>query len=199
MARYTRDWGPNYTTLSDGEILLRVENNQISQLKRTNTAGKDTLPIPVNGYLLVIRKNAVTPLPNGTQVSLSSSSTPPDFSVYPEVLSAGPLLIENGQIVLDVAAEKFNPAFQTQKASRSAIALTPQGKILLIALHQRLGGSGATLPEFAEIVKSLGVKDALNLDGGSSTSLFLGGHLIDRYPVTAARIHNGIGVFINSK
>jgi hypothetical protein len=199
MARYTRDWGANYTTLSDGEIVLRVENNQISQASRTNTAGKDTLPIPANGYLLVIRKNAVTPLPTGTKVSLSSSSIPPDFSDYPEILSAGPLLIENGQIVLDVAAEKFNPAFQTQKASRSAIALTPQGKILLIALHQRLGGSGADLSEFAEIVKSLGVKDALNLDGGSSTSLFLGGQLVDRYPVTAAKIHNGIGVFINSK
>jgi exopolysaccharide biosynthesis protein len=48
----------------------------------------------------------------------------------------------------------------------------------------------------AQIMQQLGAVDALNLDGGSSTSLALGGQLIDRSPVTAARVHNGIGIFI---
>ena len=38
--------------------------------------------------------------------------------------------------------------------------------------------------------------DALNLDGGSSTTLYLGGQILDRPPSTAARVHNGIGVFL---
>ena len=64
-------------------------------------------------------------------------------------------------------------------------------------VHTRVGGSGASLDEMAQIMQSLGATDALNLDGGSSTGLVLGGQLIDRSPVTAARVHNGIGVFVN--
>jgi exopolysaccharide biosynthesis protein len=41
----------------------------------------------------------------------------------------------------------------------------------------------------------LGAIDALNLDGGSSTGLYLGGQLLDRSPYTAARVHNGLGIF----
>jgi len=42
----------------------------------------------------------------------------------------------------------------------------------------------------------MGAVEALNLDGGSSTSLYLGGSLLDRPPSTAARVHNAIGIFI---
>jgi len=44
----------------------------------------------------------------------------------------------------------------------------------------------------------MGCIHALNLDGGSSTSLYLGGQLLDRSPNTAARVHNGIGIFLES-
>jgi exopolysaccharide biosynthesis protein len=42
----------------------------------------------------------------------------------------------------------------------------------------------------------LGSVDALNLDGGSSSSLYLGGRLINRHPRTAARVNNGLGLFL---
>jgi len=45
-------------------------------------------------------------------------------------------------------------------------------------------------------MQQLGAVNALNLDGGSSTTLYLGGQLLDRLPRTAARVHNGIGVFL---
>ena len=54
----------------------------------------------------------------------------------------------------------------------------------------------SSLAEMAEIMQQLGAVDALNLDGGSSTSLALGGQLIDRSSVTAAQVHNGLGIFI---
>ena len=66
----------------------------------------------------------------------------------------------------------------------------------MIAVHNRVGGKGPTLTEMAALLKQLGAKDALNLDGGSSTALSLGGQLIDRSAVTAARVHNGLGVFV---
>jgi len=45
-------------------------------------------------------------------------------------------------------------------------------------------------------MQQLGCVDALNLDGGSSTSLYLGGQLLNPSPRTAARVHNGLGVFL---
>jgi exopolysaccharide biosynthesis protein len=74
-----------------------------------------------------------------------------------------------------------------------------QGRILLVAAHNRIGGLGATLSEFAQLLQKMGAVSALNLDGGSSTQMYLGGEIIDRSPATAARVHNGIGVFYRQK
>jgi exopolysaccharide biosynthesis protein len=46
----------------------------------------------------------------------------------------------------------------------------------------------------AQLMQQMGTVDALNLDGGSSTSLYLGGQLVDRASATAARVHNAIGI-----
>ena len=42
----------------------------------------------------------------------------------------------------------------------------------------------------------LGAVDALNLDGGGSSALVLGGDLGDRHSSTVGRVNNGIGLFI---
>ena len=98
--------------------------------------------------------------------------------------------------MLDGKAEGFSDAFIRQTAVRSAIGTTAAGNAIVATIHNRVGGSGSTLAETAKIMQSLGCVDALNLDGGSSTSLYLGGQLVDRLPVTAARVHNGLGIFL---
>ncbi|MEA5532888.1 phosphodiester glycosidase family protein [Crocosphaera sp. XPORK-15E] len=199
IARYTPEWGENYTTLSDNETIVFVQNNQIIEQKKAVKAGNNTFPIPTNGYLLIIRKNAVSPssLSVGMTVKIESNTIPTEFNQFSHIVGAGPLLINNRRIVVNAEAENFSKGFQQQKASRSAIGVTNRGTIMLVAVHTRVGGSGASLDEMAQIMQQLGAVDALNLDGGSSTSLALGGQLIDRSPVTAARVHNGIGVFVN--
>ncbi|EAZ89388.1 phosphodiester glycosidase family protein [Crocosphaera chwakensis] len=198
VSRYTSEWGQNYTPLSDNETIIYVENNQVIYQEQAGQAGTKAYPIPSNGYLLTIRKNAVSPniFARGTGVNLQSNTIPNEFNQLSHVLGAGPLLISNRRVVLNAVSEKFSKGFQTQKASRSAIGLSKRGTIMLVAVHTRVGGSGASLDEMALIMERLGATDALNLDGGSSTGLVLGGQLIDRSPVTAARVHNGIGVFV---
>jgi exopolysaccharide biosynthesis protein len=98
--------------------------------------------------------------------------------------------------VLNAESEKFARAFAQQAAARSVIGSTAAGTLMLVAVHNRLDGAGPTLREAAQIMLELGAVNALNLDGGSSTSLYLGGQLLDRIPSTAARVNNGIGVFI---
>ncbi len=132
-------------------------------------------------------------------MQITTGTTPGEFNSYPNIVGAGPLLLQNGKIVLDAKSEQFSNAFITQKASRSAICTTANNTVLIAAVHNRVGGSGPTLAEHAQLMKLLGCVNALNLDGGSSTSLYLGGQLLDRYPNTAARVHNGIGIFLQPR
>ena len=194
-SRYTRDWGSNYHPLTERETGLVVQGDRVTE-KLNNLSPQDSIDVPKNGYLVICRKTDIN-LNIGETVNLDSVTLPRDFANYPQILGAGPLLLQNGRIVLDGNAEKFSPAFQNQQASRSAIAVSQEGKILLVAIHNRVGGRGATLGELARILLLMAAKDGLNLDGGSSTGITLGGYLLDRSAVTAAKVHNGIGIFLS--
>ncbi|MBW4645088.1 MAG: phosphodiester glycosidase family protein [Goleter apudmare HA4340-LM2] len=202
IARYTQDWGTTYTPLTDNEIIVVIENNQVTNQLPGGKAGATNLAIPLDGYLLTLRGNAASTaaqLPRGTVVNLTSATTPTDFSRYPHIVAAGPLLVQNRQIVLNAKSEKFSDAFIAGKAIRSGICTTTTGKLMIAAVHNRAGGAGPTLAEHAQLMQLLGCVNALNLDGGSSTSLYLGGQLLDRSPSTASRVHNGIGIFLQQK
>ena len=199
IARYTDLWGENYTPLTDNEIIVAVQNNQVVQQYAASEAGVGFAPIPKNGYLLALRSGAVSNAAQfqiGTPLRLTSTAVSPEFNSYPHVLGAGPLLLKDNQIVLDAEAEKFSKAFAEQEAIRSAICTSSTGKLIVAAVHDRAGGKGPSLTEHAQLMQQLGCVNALNLDGGSSTSLYLGGQLLDRSPNTAASVHNGIGIFL---
>ncbi len=197
-SRYTPEWGKTYTPLSDNEIVVVVEDDRVTQHLPGGTAGKTPVPIPTNGYLLAIRDHPdlANSFPIGIELAHEQTTLPASFDRYPQILAAGPLLLKNSRIVLDALAERFNPYFAKGWASRSAMGITKTGQFLLVIVRPDANGKGATLRETAEIMQELEAVDALNLDGGSSASLYLGGQLIDRVPRTAARVHNGLGVFL---
>jgi hypothetical protein len=202
IARYTPIWGSSYTPLTDNEIILVVRKDQIINQLPGSKVSVTRIPIPQDGYLLSLRGTAATntsKLPIGTKVSLTSTTTPADFSRYPHIIGAGPLLVQNRQIVLNAKAERFSDAFIAEKAVRSAICTTTTGNLIIAAVHNRAGSNSPTLAEHAQLMQVMGCVNALNLDGGSSTSLYLGGQLLDRSLNTAARVHNGIGIFINPR
>lgn len=198
ISRYTPNWGQTYTPLTDNEIIVVVQRNQVVNQLQAGKANQIPIPIPSDGYLLTLRGNAssyLTQFPNSTQVRINSTSVPPEFNRFPNIMAAGPLLVQNRQVVLDAKAEGFSNAFIAEKAIRSAICTTATGNLLIAAVHNRAGGAGPNLAEHAQIMQQIGCVNALNLDGGSSTGIYLGGQIIDRSANTAARVHNGIGVF----
>ncbi|MEY3867132.1 MAG: hypothetical protein RLZZ338_1023 [Cyanobacteriota bacterium] len=197
ITRYTPEWGKNYTPFSDDELIVTIEGDKVTRHNTGNTKDKMTFPIPKNGYLLVLRylQSAKSQLEIGSNVRVESETNPPEFNRFPYIVGGGPVLVQNSQVVLDPKAENFNAVYQRQTAIRSGIGKTVSGNLLIVAAHNRAGGSGPTFAEFAQIMQKMGAIEALNLDGGSSTSLYLGGELLDRPSQTAARVHNGIGVF----
>ncbi|MBD2102452.1 phosphodiester glycosidase family protein [Leptolyngbya sp. FACHB-261] len=199
LARYTTAWGAVYRPIIDNEVLITVENDRVVSQVAGGAAGQVEVSIPANGYLLVARgfQRAVNALQPGVAVEGVAKTTPGSFEVFPHVVGAGPLLVKNGQIVLNAAAESFQPGFQSQRADRSAIGRLDNGQIVLATFSNGPSGDRPTLGETAQLMQKLGAVDALNLDGGSSSALWLGGEMINRSPQTAARVHNGIGLFIN--
>jgi hypothetical protein len=102
-----------------------------------------------------------------------------------DLLQAGPLLVHRGEAVAQDDAEGFR-AGQRQFDSditdgrypRAALALLRGGRLLAVAADGRADDeAGLTLAELAEALVALGAVDALNLDGGGSTSLVCGGRL----------------------
>ncbi len=200
ISRYTSGWGSSYKTLSDSEVVFTVVGNVITDQKALGAAGAETVAIPAGGYLLVIRSNRTlaATIPTGSSVQLSATESSAGIAAFPQVLGGGPLLIQNRQIVLNAEGEKFSPAFASERAARSAVGRSANGKLLMVSVHNSTGAPGASLADMAQIMQQLGAIDALNFDGGSSTTLYLGasgGQVLDRAPRSSARVHNAIGVF----
>ncbi|WP_019498637.1 phosphodiester glycosidase family protein [Pseudanabaena sp. PCC 6802] len=199
MARYTPAWGTNYIPLTDNEVLITVQEEKVVSQFKGEKAGQGQIPIPNNGYLLVARQvpELVAQLKPNVQIRGRTSFKPVDFGKYPNILGAGPLLLKNGTVVLDTKLEQFRPPFDKQGASRSAIATTKEsGKVILATIHATPEGILPSLPQTAEILKKMGAVNALNLDGGGSTTLFLGGSILNRSLGNIGPVHNGLGVFV---
>jgi hypothetical protein len=198
LSRYTPQWGTHYTPLTDFETLISIVNGQITAQQRVESAGSQAIPIPANGYLLTARsfQTAVEMLQSSRELQAMAIANPSSFDTYANALGAGPLLVQNGQIVVNGASEGFSEAFIQQRAPRSAIAQTASGSILMVTTLNALNGSGASLQDMARMLINLGAVEALNLDGGNSTSLYLGGQLLTPDHQRSARIHNGLGIFM---
>jgi Phosphodiester glycosidase len=198
FGRYTTDWGSTYTPLQANELIFTIQQNKVTQITPGNAIGSVNIPIPANGYLLTLRGQLELSgsIPIGTSLTLQQQITPPEFDTYSQIIAAGPWLVQSGKVVLDAKSENFSANFSKEAAVRSAIGSTATGKIWLVTVHPHPGGKGPTLAEMAQLIQQMGAVDALNLDGGSSTSLYLGGQLVDRSSATAARVHNAIGISI---
>jgi large repetitive protein len=98
-----------------------------------------------------------------------------------ELVGGFPLLLRSGEPVFH-RVPTIRPAFATQRHPRSVVAIRVDGTVLLVAVDGRQPGYsvGMTLPELTELLLELGATDALNLDGGGSTTLVLRGRIVNR-------------------
>lgn len=97
-------------------------------------------------------------------------------------MASGPVLIQNGNIVvplvMGVGADGSNPCstvqFYDRRHPRTVFGTDGSGYVYLVAIDGRFKGraDGASIHEAAYICRLLGMTDAINLDGGGSTTLW---------------------------
>jgi exopolysaccharide biosynthesis protein len=89
-----------------------------------------------------------------------------------EAVGCGPRLVADGRIALNMRGEKFSdPKVLFYSTSRSAVGVTRDRQLLLVT-------TSGTIPQLAAIMKSLGAYQAMNLDGGASSGLWLRGRYL---------------------
>lgn len=96
----------------------------------------------------------------------------------PHVMGSGPLLMMDGK---DACLD--GSSFNVKRHPRSALA-TNGKKVFLITVDGRAPGvaDGMSLPEFTKIMHYAGAENALNMDGGGSTTLYVKGMGIVNHP-----------------
>jgi hypothetical protein len=99
-----------------------------------------------------------------------------------DALGAGPLLLRNGRVEITAEREQMSESLSRLRHPRTAIGTTGDGRVLLAVVDGRQPGwsEGALLGELAELMRSLGAIDAINLDGGGSSTMVLNGKVINR-------------------
>ena len=97
-------------------------------------------------------------------------------------IGGSPMLIRNGTIQISDVAELIN-INNTTSRPRSAIGANSSGLVIVLAVegdNTSAGYAGMNLAELAAMLKDLSCTNAINLDGGGSTSMVVGNQLLVR-------------------
>jgi hypothetical protein len=153
--------------------------------------------IPRGGYVLSGSGDAATFLRAaarpGARVSLSTTlargATRLTPGAYDAVVSGGPRLLTGGRTTVASVAEGFSfpggAALYGSFAARNPRTLAgvaTGGRLLLVTVDGRRAGFsvGTSLSESAGVMRALGASDAMNLDGGGSTTMVVRGRVVNR-------------------
>ena len=190
LARYTADWGSRYQPITGTEMGVLVRNGVVQERYELGAMAPG-IPLREGDLLLVARGGVTVPWQSGERLTLQSRPTSP-VGEQPNVLGGGPLLVQNGRVVLNGAAEGFSSGFLAQGAPRTVVG--SDGRQLWLITVQGVNNPGPTLMETALLMQQEGLQDALNLDGGSSTGLVLADVHTVKGRGVAASVHNGLGL-----
>jgi hypothetical protein len=191
LARYTALWGPAYRAISGRESGVLLEGERVVDVLDGERLAAG-VPLAPGRQLIVGRAGVVLPHTMGESLRLRRQGGPEGLEELPYGIQAGPLLLRQGEVVLDGELESFSPAFLSQRAPRSVVASDGQ-RLWLLTLEGEQD-AGPTLPETVGLLRRLGMVDALNLDGGSSTSLIVAGDDGSTGRGLGSSIHNGLGL-----
>lgn len=167
LLMYTSDFNSGTSPfLPEGITAVTVTEGKVSA-KGVSLGG--TIPVPENGYILVIDDN-MTPFLDinfnvGDSVELSSEATP-SLDGVETAFGGGTMLLSNGEktpITHNVSGNH----------PRSAIGTNEDGTVIyMITVDGRQSESrGISLDTLADICLELGCVNALNFDGGGSTAM----------------------------
>ena len=168
---YTPEWGQMSPAAPKYGINLTIQGNKVTALSQAPVA------IPQDGYVISGPKSKLGAFLLNKKVNLDIKMTP-EWENIDHIISGGPYLVKDGGVYIDVTAQKLNAI--TGKNPRTAIGYTANNEFIMVTVDGREHASvGMTLGELARMMKSFGCINAMNLDGGGSTVMYVQGRIVN--------------------
>ena len=191
---------------AEGGVEAIVRNGTVTSVRPPGAGGvpRDGLLLTGTGDAARFLRNAALPR-SRVEIALRLTAGRRRFALEPGggtpsgsalgaapavVVGAGPRLLRAGRVAVAARAEGFAPpqapsffgAFVASRNPRTLAGVRADGTLLLVTVDGRNPGwsVGMTLREAARLMRSLGARDAVNLDGGGSSTMTVRGELVNR-------------------
>jgi len=187
IALYTPRFGRSTKTNSGCEVVISdvaisLTPKYGSQFTVIDVQNSGNTQIPKDGFVLSAKKGSsaakfLSNLKVGDQGELTSSFSPEQWNEVVEGIGGNSWLVRRGKM--------YNRGHKGHNAKRddprTALGYN-NNKLFLMVVDGRQGGysHGMTYHDVAKAMIELGAKEAINLDGGSSSTFIANGKLINR-------------------
>ncbi|HEX6075566.1 MAG TPA: phosphodiester glycosidase family protein [Micromonosporaceae bacterium] len=147
-------------------------------VQATGSQAAELLDIARTGHELLVRAGLADE--RGRPVALTPRTA---------IVNGGPELVRHGEIhatpatdgMLHPGRPSFYYGWVHKRNPRTFGGVDPQGRTLLVTVDGRgLGSMGLSIGETAAVAKALGMTEAVNLDGGGSTTMVADGLVVNR-------------------
>lgn len=168
---YTPEWGKTAPQSPKYGKQIAVQDGKIIE---TSTS---SLAIPENGFVVVGPAQKLDKFNEAKKIKFEVT-TIPGWDNVNHIISGGPYLVKNSEIFVDTAEQKLGSI--DGRNPRTAVGYTSENNLIIVTVDGREQSSvGMTLYELAKFMKSIDCYNAMNLDGGGSTVLYVNGKVVN--------------------
>lgn len=176
---YTPEWGKMAPSSPKYGQQIAVQDNKVVAVSTSSLA------IPENGFVVVGPAQNLKQFEDEKNIKFNVL-TLPEWDNVNHIISGGPYLVKHSQVYVDMTEQKLGSI--GGRNPRTAVGYTADNKLIIVTADGRESSSiGMTLVELANFMKSIGCTNAMNLDGGGSTVLYVKGRVVN-HPQVAGGI-----------
>ena len=175
LAVFDSSWGVTTDTATSAIEVIVMQSPNAQQVSAVDTLPKG-VTIPANGSVLIAGRNAPDSIRAALRALRPVETIRASVRLSPthprEAVGGRPILARDSVIGPTVDTEG-QTGFANTRHPRTAVGIVGRGsRLLLVTVDGRQPNysAGMTLRELADLMLALGARDALNLDGGGSTT-----------------------------
>lgn len=192
IVAFTPEFGPSTPSGPGLEVLLDAHGTVIAV---NNVRGTS---VPAGGHTLQAAGGDVDKLAAVAEVGswlkvetdlINDDGRPLKTGATTDVVNGGPVLVENGRENVTAARDgmvrtgdsnSFYYGWVHKRNPRTIAGVDAEGRTLLVTADGRQTTSlGLSIKEAADVARSLGMVNAINLDGGGSTAMVQAGQVVN--------------------
>jgi len=183
---YNPAFGASTKTNRHGTEII-IEHDHVVDIQH----GVGNATIPFNGFVYSIAKDAdidLSLVKTGMFAALHYSCQTPSsndqkvaWEEFDFIVGGTPVLVSQGQVNPDFDADNILHSFIHNRYARTAVGIMPDGTWIVVVVDGKASpiSEGMTIQELADFMHRLGCVKALNLDGGSSSTMWVKGKVVN--------------------